>query len=74
MRLLSSVVVTGFDGAKTCLVHRIAYWLLLITVQQLQAGTADFVRFKPNTEYIYEFKSNTELVSVRNMTANAKVK
>ncbi len=50
-------------------------WTLLIIVglYLLNVGSAEFIRFQPNKEYIYEFQSKTELKLVNNMTAKAKV-
>ncbi|XP_072033446.1 LOW QUALITY PROTEIN: uncharacterized protein [Amphiura filiformis] len=55
--------------------HHLAYlaFLSLLVLPLLQTGSAEFIRFQPNNEYIYEFHSQTELKLVRNMTAMAKV-
>ena len=48
--------------------------LLVIYFYHCGSGSAEFIRFKPNNEYIYEFQSNADLKSAHTITAHAKVR
>ncbi|XP_022100385.1 uncharacterized protein LOC110984470 [Acanthaster planci] len=52
---------------------RVKLTLFFITVGSLSPVLASFIRFKPDTEYIYAFHSSTELKSVRTLHAESKI-
>ncbi|XP_072033448.1 uncharacterized protein [Amphiura filiformis] len=65
------VLVCGYQmGPQLHLTHLASLSLAILSF--LYIGSAEFIRFQPNNEYIYEFHSQTELKLVRNMTAMAK--
>ncbi|XP_022103294.1 uncharacterized protein LOC110986022 [Acanthaster planci] len=47
--------------------------VLLISISLISPVLASFIRFKPDTEYIYSFHSSTELKNVRTLQAESKI-